>query len=173
MDSFPEVREKLGELCMYAEILRLAMAAVQTDAERAFDAQNSGQRYTRFSPTGNTLGMWTAMTSRHVAQILREVGGSGLLMQPSEKDLASPDLRPYLDRYMRGAGVDVIYKSRLYRMGADLTLSTFSNRQELYEYWHGGDPTRNRTNLFIRHDRSWITERIRQLLEEIDGAIKP
>ncbi len=173
VDGFPEVREKLGELAMYAEILRLAMVAVQTDAERMFDAQNAGEKYTRFAPAGNTLGVWTAMTSQRVAQILREVGGSGLLMQPSEKDLAAKELRPYLDRYMRGADVDVVYKSRLYRMGADLTLSTFSNRQELYEYWHGGDPTRNRTNLFIRHDRSWITERIRQLIEEIGEGIKP
>jgi aromatic ring hydroxylase len=91
-------------------------------------------------------------------------------MQPSDIDLHSAELRPYLDRYMRGAGVDVEYKSRLYRLGTDLTLSTFSNRQELYEYWHGGDPTRNRTNVFLRHDRSWLTERVHQLLQEIGDA---
>ncbi len=49
-----------------------------------------------------------------MVQILREVAGSGLIMQPSENDLASPELRPYLDRYLRGKGVDVEYKSRLY-----------------------------------------------------------
>jgi len=171
VDGFPEVREKLGELAMYAEIQRLSLVAQQADAELRLEHQQAGTDFTNpYSPGGGGLQNWTAMTSQRVAQILREVGGSGLLMQPSDKDLASADLRPYLDRYMRGAGVDVEYKSRLYRLGADLTLSTFSNRQELYEYWHGGDPTRNRTNVFLRHDRSWLTERVHHLLQEIGDA---
>jgi aromatic ring hydroxylase len=95
---------------------------------------------------------------------LREVAGSGLIMQPSENDLASPELRPYLDRYLRGKGVDAEYKSRLYRLAHDLAVSSSGMRQEVYEYWHGGDPNRNRINLLRGFDQDATRSRIEDLI---------
>ncbi len=103
-------------------------------------------------------------------QLLREIAGSGLIMQPSEQDLASPDLRPYLEKYMRGKDVDVAYKARLLRLAHDLAVSSFGMRQELYEYWHGGDPNRNRINLLRSYDQHDIIERIKHLNLEAVGA---
>jgi hypothetical protein len=37
-------------------------------------------------------------------------------------------------------------------------------RQELYEYWHGGDPNRNRINLLRSYDQRDIIERIKSLV---------
>jgi aromatic ring hydroxylase len=37
-------------------------------------------------------------------------------------------------------------------------------RQELYEYWHGGDPNRNRINLLRSYDQSDMIDRIKMLL---------
>jgi len=37
-------------------------------------------------------------------------------------------------------------------------------RQEVYEYWHGGDPNRNRINLLHRYDQGDITGRIKDML---------
>ena len=85
-------------------------------------------------------------------------------MQPSEKDLANPELRRDLERYMRGKGVDVEYKSRLFRMAHDLAVSSFGMRQEVYEYWHGGDPNRNRINLLNAYDQLDMTDRIKDLI---------
>src|SRR5665213_4393370 len=66
------------------------------------------------TPTGQwTLGparathIWFAQVSGRMIELLREICASGIIMQPSENDLASPDIRPYLDKYMRGKGVDV------------------------------------------------------------------
>jgi 4-hydroxyphenylacetate 3-monooxygenase len=87
-------------------------------------------------------------------------------MQPSENDLAHPELRPYLDRYMRGKDVDVEYKSRLFRLAHDLAASSFGLRQEVYEYWHGGDPNRNRINLLRSFDQEPMKDRIRELLKQ-------
>lgn len=167
VDSFPEVREKMGEIVMYSEICRLAMNAIKAENEERL-TQGGG----RAAPGTFVPGLFTyaAQISSRVAQILREVGGSGLIMQPSEADLASQELRPYLERYMRGADVSVDYKSRLMRLGFDLTISSFSNRQELYEYWHGGDPTRNRTNIYLRHDRSRVVDRLRKLISDPEGS---
>ncbi|MDP7426422.1 MAG: 4-hydroxyphenylacetate 3-hydroxylase C-terminal domain-containing protein, partial [Rhodospirillales bacterium] len=85
-------------------------------------------------------------------------------MQPSEKDLANPDIRQYLDKYMRGKDVDVEYKSRLFRLAHDLAASSFGIRQDIYEYWHGGDPSRNRINLLKGYDQSEMIDRIKDLV---------
>ena len=39
-------------------------------------------------------------------------------------------------------------------------------RQEIYEYWHGGDPNRNRINLLRTYDQADITARIKALIAE-------
>jgi aromatic ring hydroxylase len=87
-------------------------------------------------------------------------------MQPSEADLASPDLRPYLERYMRGHNIGAAEKSRLFRLAWDLAGDSSGSRQELYERWHRGDIVRNRNNLYLRYDRSRIVERIRQMISQ-------
>ncbi|MBM3226380.1 MAG: hypothetical protein FJZ47_21665, partial [Candidatus Tectomicrobia bacterium] len=73
-------------------------------------------------------------------------------------------LRPYLDNYMRDKNVDAETKSRLLRLAHDLAVSSFGMRQELYEYWHGGDPNRNRINLLRSYDQRDIRARIETLL---------
>ena len=67
---------------------------------------------------------------------------------------------------MRGKGVDVEYKSRLYRLANDLAVSPFGMRQEVYEYWHGGDPNRNRINLLNQYDQTEIMGRIKDLISK-------
>jgi aromatic ring hydroxylase len=101
-----------------------------------------------------------------MTELLREICGSGIIMQPSENDLANPEIRKYLDKYMRGKDVDVEYKSRLFRLAHDLAASSFGMRQDIYEYWHGGDPNRNRINLMRSYDQSEMMGRITDLLKE-------
>jgi aromatic ring hydroxylase len=110
------------------------------------------------------MNIFFAQTSARMVQLLREIAGSGLIMQPSENDLAHPEFRPYLERYMRGKDVDVEYKSRLFRFAHDLAVSSFGMRQEVYEYWHGGDPNRNRINLLRSYDQSEVMTRIKALV---------
>lgn len=113
------------------------------------------------------MNIFFSQMSARMAQLLREISGSGLIMQPSESDLANPELRPYLDRYMRGKEVDVAYKSRLFRLAHDLAVSSFGMRQEVYEYWHGGDPNRNRINLLRSYDQSEVIKRIKDLVSRL------
>jgi aromatic ring hydroxylase len=110
------------------------------------------------------MNIFFSQTSARMVQLLREIAGSGLIMQPSEKDLANPEFRPYIEKYMRGKDVDVAYKARLLRLAHDLAVSSFGMRQELYEYWHGGDPNRNRINLLRSYDQGEMIERIKALL---------
>ncbi len=155
--DYREVAAKLGEMVTYTEMWRHAMDGIEANAFRT-----QGGLMSLGSMSG--MNIFFAQTSARMVQLLREICGSGLIMQPSENDLANPELRPYLERYMRGKGVDVDYKSRLYRLAHDLAVSGFGMRQEVYEYWHGGDPNRNRINLLRGYDQSDIMARIRDLI---------
>jgi aromatic ring hydroxylase len=154
--EYREVAAKLGEMVTYCEMWRHAMEGVEHEAFQTEDGSWS---------LGSNQGMhiWFAQTSQRMVQLLREICGSGLIMQPSENDLASPELRPYLEKYMRGKGVDVTYKSRLFRLAHELAASSFGMRQEVYEYWHGGDPNRNRINLLRAYDQRAMMDRIKDL----------
>jgi 4-hydroxyphenylacetate 3-monooxygenase len=155
--EYREVAAKLGEMITYVEMWRHAMDGVEHNA-----FLTRGGLMSLGSMSG--MNIFFSQTSARMVQLLREIAGSGLIMQPSEKDLANPEFRPYLDKYMRGKDVDVAYKARLLRLAHDLAVSSFGMRQELYEYWHGGDPNRNRINLLRSYDQGEIIDRIRTLL---------
>jgi aromatic ring hydroxylase len=155
--EYREVASKLGEMVTYCELWRHAMDGVEHEAGPTPSGQWS------LGP-GRGLHIWFAQTSGRMTELLREICGSGIIMQPSENDLANPEIRAYLDKYMRGKGVGVDYKSRLFRLAHDLSASSFGMRQDIYEYWHGGDPARNRINLLRSYDQSAMRGRIEELL---------
>ena len=157
MIEYREVAAKLGEMITYTEVWRHAMhgmehTAAMTPAGLMFLGSNSG------------MNIFFSEMSARMVELLREIAGSGLIMQPSENDLARPELRGYLDRYMGGRGVGVEYKSRLFRLAHDLSVSSFGMRQEIYEYWHGGDPNRNRINLRRSYDQTEWIDQIKDLV---------
>lgn len=155
--QYREVASKLGELVTYCHVWDHAMEGVEHEAIESPSGQWS---------LGHARGLhiWFAQVSGRMLEILREICGAGITMQPSEKDLANPDIRQYLDKYMRGKDVDVEYKSRLFRLAHDLAASSFGIRQDIYEFWHGGDPSRNRINLLKGYDQSEMMDRIKDLV---------
>ena len=86
--------------------------------------------------------------------------------QPSERDLASPEIRPYIEKLLPSNGLGTAERVRLFRLAHDVCMSAFATRQEVYEYWHRGDVTRNRTNLYLRYNRGQVVDRINELLSK-------
>lgn len=159
VDGFKEVGDRLGEMVTYLEIFRLAVEGTLASPKLTPGGL--------VAPAGSiATGTYAAQVSARMAELLRQVGTSGILMQPSERDLANAELRPYLDRYMRGRNIGVAEKSRLFRLAWDLVGAGYGQRQEMYEYLHRGDLMRNRNNLYRSFDRSEINERIRALLAQ-------
>jgi 4-hydroxyphenylacetate 3-monooxygenase oxygenase component len=154
--EYREVAAKLGEMCNYCAMWDLAIEGMENRAYKNAEGEWS------LGP-GPGMNIWFAQTSSRMAELLRQIAGSGMIMQPSENDLANPELRPYLTQFMRGKDVTVDYKSRLFRIAHELAASSFGMRQEIYEYWHGGDPNRNRINLLRSYNQAELMDRIRDL----------
>ncbi|MFC1415540.1 4-hydroxyphenylacetate 3-hydroxylase family protein [Streptacidiphilus cavernicola] len=159
VDGFRNIQEDLGRLAGYAELTEYFL-----DAAEARAAVTDGG----LLAPGDTAAsrVWSAEVAGSAVEIVRSIGASGLLMQPTAKDLANPRLRPQLDRYMRGRGIGAEQKSRLFRLAWELTGDGFGQRQDLYEAVHRGDLARNRINLFKRYDQGAVRERLQRLISE-------
>ncbi|MEV6407122.1 4-hydroxyphenylacetate 3-hydroxylase N-terminal domain-containing protein [Streptomyces bobili] len=157
VDGFRNIQEDLGRLASYAELTEIFLDA----AEARATLTDGG-----LLAPGDTAAsrVWSAEVADGAVDVLRRIGASGLLMQPTEKDLAHPRLRPFLDRYMRGKDIDAERKSRLLRLAWELVGDGFGQRQHLYELVHRGDLARNRINLFKRYDQSEVRHRLEKLV---------
>ncbi|MBS1698901.1 MAG: 4-hydroxyphenylacetate 3-hydroxylase [Actinobacteria bacterium] len=158
VSGFRNIQEQLGEITSVVEIARLLTLATE--------AQHKVTPGGLVAPVSSAaVGVYSANISSRVQEILRKIAASGLLMQPTQKDLENPELRPFLDKYMKGAdGLGVEEKSRIFRLAWDLAGDGFGQRQELYEYLHRGDVARNLIGLYHRYDKSEIIGRIQELV---------
>ncbi len=164
--DFREIGDQLGELTSYVELTRLAIVGLQNEL-RPTDGGHLAPGVTL------ALDAFAAQISARVTQIVRVVCGSGLVMQPSEADLANPVLRPLLERYMGGKDVGVDFKSRLFRLASELVSDRYGLRQELYELWNRGDIVRNRIALYERYpEREAIEANIVDLLDGASAALQ-
>ena len=157
IDEIRGVRDLMGEIISYAEMVRLAIRGMDADARLSDgDVMVPGD--------GFSLGIFAAHISKRVLDVLQIIGGMELVAQPSERDLANEEIRPYLDKLLPGNGLETPERVRLFRLAYDLCMTSFATRQEIYEYWHRGDVTRNRSNLYLRYQRGQVVDRINELL---------
>lgn len=144
VDKFREIAAALGELTAYVEVIKMGLLAA--------DAQSRTTQTGLLAP-GPTAAMDALACdfSNRASAIIRQIGASGLVMQPSEADLACDELRPALETYMCGRDIGVDDKSRIFRLAADLVVDRFGMRQELYETWNRGNPALVRSMLYGKY----------------------
>src|SRR6476469_5310328 len=69
-----------------------------------------------------------------IKEIVHNIVASGLIFQPSSsRDFQSPELRPYLDKYMSSSTGDSVERVKLMKMLWDAIGTEFAGRHELYE----------------------------------------
>ncbi len=97
-------------------------------------------------------------------EILQLVASSGLMMTPTERDVATPEIAGDIERYYQGATLMGHERVRLFRLAWDLACSSFAGRQVLYERFFAGDRNVLMANRFTSYDRTDAVERVKSLL---------
>jgi 4-hydroxyphenylacetate 3-monooxygenase len=109
-----------------------------------------------------------------IKEILQQTLGSGLIYLNSHAaDWKNPEIRPYLDRYLRGSnGIQAIDRVKLLKLLWDAAGTEFGGRHELYERNYGGDHEAVRFQTMWAYRDSGmdagLTEFVDQCLEEYD-----
>jgi aromatic ring hydroxylase len=98
---------------------------------------------------------------------IRMMGSSGLIMTPTENDFANPEVRPLLDKYMRGKDTPAMERVRIMKLAADLMSSQFGGRQFMYEWFFAGDPINNRLVYYKTRRRRECVELAERLVASL------
>ncbi len=156
----PATFQMLGEMWAYAEFAR---ACVHSAEEQSHEVANG-----LWVPNGAPLTALRAMLPTwfpRVAEIIRLLGSHNLLMTPTRSQLDNPELRPHLDRYLRGVGgIGAEARARIFRLAWDFAGSALASRNEQYERFYLGSGGRNQqqahaTALFSRERADRLVNR--------------
>ncbi|ROO85563.1 4-hydroxyphenylacetate 3-monooxygenase [Actinocorallia herbida] len=112
--------------------------------------------------------------------ILKDLGSALIYLPSHARDFDNPELRPYLDRYVRGSGgVDAEERVKTLKMLWDAVGTEFGGRHELYELNYQGNHEQVRIGVLFNHEgRGWNRDLIdfaEQAMSEYDrsGWIHP
>ena len=164
--GLPQVQLMLGEIAMFAEFARTAIFA----AEQAAREYGNGMWACDLRPLAAlraALPAWFPRTN----EIIRLLGSHNLLTTPARAALDDETLRPLLEKYLKGVGVDAEQRSRLFRLAWDFAATALGSRNEQYERFYLGSGARGTTMLHVNGDLTRANRLLdRFLTEELDAG---
>ncbi|MFI4976620.1 MAG: 4-hydroxyphenylacetate 3-hydroxylase family protein [Caulobacterales bacterium] len=136
----PPAAEMLGEIWTYSEFARAAIYAAEMQAQE----YPGGSWFPDVRPLHAlraTLPFWFP----RVGEIIRVLGSHNMFAAPTEAQMRDPELKPLVDRYLRGAGdVSAEERVRVFRLAWDFVGSALASRNEQYERFYLASGPRNR-----------------------------
>jgi 4-hydroxyphenylacetate 3-monooxygenase len=156
----PHSEERIGELVMYAELMRACMRAAEADAE----LDEWGVMCPASLPAETTRNLFMTAYPR-MAEILQLLGSSSLMALPTEADMSGP-LAPYIDQYMATDNSSARDRVKLFHLAWDIACSSFGSRQVLYERFFASDPLTRARALASMFPKQQVTDRVLDFLRQ-------
>ena len=121
VDGASHVREKIAALIQYTETIRACGRAAAVEARVVEGVAVP-------DPVMTNIGKYHFASQLHQAvALLQDLAGGLVITAPSAKDLANPETRPLIEKYLVGKrGVTAEQRLRLFHLIRDLTASDFS-----------------------------------------------
>ena len=173
VERFQHIHEKLTEIWVNLETMKAFLRVAEADA--ALDEW--GVMRPAWNPLDAARNLFPRLYPRMV-EIIQQIGASGLVAVPTERDLKGP-LAEEIKRYYQAARADAFDRIPLFRLAWDTALSAFASRQVLYERFFFGDPVRMAGAVVNNHDTEMraYAERVRHFVramrEEALGDTNP
>ncbi len=158
IEQFQHVGEKTAEVIVALETCRALLASAESGS-----TPNRFGLHTPAWPPLNACRNWYPRTFPRLAEIVRQLGASGLMALPTEADVFGP-AQDDVERYLQSATLEGADRVRLFRLAWDTCLSSFAGRQSLYEHFFFGDPVRMAGALVASYDREPYKELVREFL---------
>ena len=158
--GFLHVQEKLGEMVLMLEMSRTAFYGSEALAVET----STGV----WQPGGMGLRAYRLLGIKfyeRMLEIIRELAGGGFFQAPTEADMDNPELRPYIDKYMRGRpGYSAEERLKIFKLAWDVAGTDFGSRAQQYVHFHGGDPIRLTAAVYLNYNKD-------PLFETVDRAL--
>ena len=105
------------------------------------------------------------MVSERFIELVEHIGTSSLIFLPTAEDWGNPEVKEYLDVYMRGHKSSPLDRHKLCKFAWELSGDAFGARQQMYERLHSGDPNVMVANAWRNKDLSHAKKLISNFLE--------
>jgi 4-hydroxyphenylacetate 3-monooxygenase len=160
VERFQHIQEKLSEIWVNLETVKALLRAAEADAS----LDEWGVMRPAWNPLDAARNLFPRLYPRMV-EILQQIGASGLVAMPTERDLRSP-LSDDIRQYYQAARAEAFDRIPLFRLAWDVSMSAFGSRQVLYERFFFGDPVRMAGALVMSHDKELreLAERVREFV---------
>jgi 4-hydroxyphenylacetate 3-monooxygenase len=164
IDVHLHVQGMLAELIEHAEFVRACIRASEADAAVH---PASGLMTPAEMPLWTVRMMFPKMFVR-ACEIIQLLGAGGLVAVPSYAELGGPAAAD-VEKYAQAANADAPSRVKLFRLGFDTAVSSFSGRQQLYERYYSGDPVRLAGALYAMYPKDAPVARIHNMLDELEA----
>lgn len=159
--QFRGVQANIGEVIALRNMFWGLSTAMATEAETGRNGVAVPNGY--YSTAYRVLA---PMTWIKVKNILEQVIAGGLIQLPSSaEDFLNPEIRPYLDRYYRGTGIDAEERVKLMKMIWDSIGTEFGGRHELYEINYAGNHENIRLETLLHAEATGAADNYKALVE--------
>ncbi|MFF5207161.1 4-hydroxyphenylacetate 3-hydroxylase family protein [Streptosporangium sp. NPDC000396] len=144
--DFRGVQARLGEVLAWRNLFwAFSDAAARNPVEWKNGALLPNPQY------GMAYRWFTQVGYPRIKEIVEQDVASGLIyINSSADDFKNPDIRPYLDRFMRGSnGTDAVERAKVMKLLWDAIGTEFGGRHELYERNYAGNHENTRVELLF------------------------
>ncbi len=100
---------------------------------------------------------------------------SGLIyVNSSAEDFKNPEIRPYLDKYLRGSdGRDAVERVKVMKLLWDAVGTEFAGRHELYERNYAGNHENTRVELLFAQQSGGLIDELQGVRRRVHGRVRP
>jgi aromatic ring hydroxylase len=128
-------------------------------------------------PGGHGLRAFHLQTGKiysRFVEIVQALAAGGFFYAPSAADLDNPEVRPYIDKYVRGrAGISAEERIALFKLAWDVTGESFAQRMAQYVRFYSGDPIRLTAGFYAQYDKQPLFEIVERALGRRDDQPIP
>lgn len=155
----PHAESYIGELMLTTSLMKACIRGAEADAR----VDRWGVMCPDSVMIESTRNLFMTAYPRMI-EILHLLGSSSLMITPSKADLESP-LSAEIEQYLATDKSSARDRVRLFRLASDLAISSFGNRQVLYERFYASDPLSRARALALIFPKDEAVQRVRKFLE--------
>ena len=162
-DDFRGVKVRLGEVMAWRNLFwGITDAMAKTPEPWTGDYVNPNTEY------GMAYRVFATEAYPKIRETILKDVASGLIYMPSHaEDFKNEELRPYLDKYIRGSGdTDAVERTKIMKLLWDAVGSEFGGRHELYERNYAGNHENIRLETLMGAEASGRADELKAFAEQ-------
>lgn len=171
--GFLHVQEKLGEMVIELELFRAAYYGGEAMARPSANGV-----WAVHQPAVAAANLKAARLYPRLVEIVQILAGGGFFYAPTEADLANAELRPLIDKYVKGRpGISAEERIALFKLAWDVCGDSFGGRMNQYVKFYAGDPIRNWAGFYLGYPYKEtlfdVVDRALGRYDDLDVEISP